>query len=348
MKVMLTGVGSLVGKVVLDSLEGRRSGVTLIGVNHDPRSTGAARCDLVVPVPLVTDEAAYLQTIEQALDTHRPDVIIPCRDPEIAVLARWRDLTRPDAPVLAGPSELVDVMRDKLDSAAWARARDLPFAASILSGGPESLAQAEAMAAATGFPLIAKPRKGSGSKGVLIIQDLAQLRVAAARPSLVLQPFYDPPTPEELDLDLSAGLPLFWEVPVTRQYGGQFLLGPRGEVGPHMTFRATMRLGRAERVEVFPDPGLDDVLTRCAMAFRGAGWIGPMNLQARRDRDGWQVFEFGPRFSGGTSARLYLGLDEVGWLLNQWAGREVVAPWGGPRATRVERALADYPVVDDL
>jgi carbamoyl-phosphate synthase large subunit len=137
---------------------------------------------------------------------------------------------------------------------------------------------------------------------------------------------------------------LFWEVPVPRQYGAQTMIGPRGQVGPHLLVRARMRLGRVESQHRFADEDLREVALSAARVLAEAGWRGPMNVQARPTQAGWRIIEYGGRFTGGTSARLHLGLDEVGWTLNEWAGREVVPPPSHPTVDHVRRFLTDAPV----
>jgi hypothetical protein len=161
---------------------------------------------------------------------------------------------------------------------------------------------------------------------------------------MVLQPFLNPPPAGELHLDTSIGIPLFWEIPGSVNFGGMFLIGPDGERGPSMQMSAGQRLGRNESAQTRSDPDLQAMMDTAVEALALAGWRGPMNVQARPHNGYWYITEFGGRFSGGTSQRTLLGLDEVGWTINAWAGSEVVPPRSAPPASQVRRYLTDYPL----
>lgn len=346
MRILLTGAGTLIGQAVLDCLEGRRDGVHLIGLDLDPSRPTVQRYDEALPAPPDSEPAALLDRIREVAAAREVDLIVPCRDPHIPLLAAAQDAGTLPAPALTGPLALARMIDDKLENAAWARDRGLPFATSVASGAPDSAAEVADLIDEVGLPLIAKPIAGSGSLGVRVLVTAAQARAAADLPGLIIQPFLDPPPAERLDLDLTCGVPLFWEVPVTRQCGGQVSIGPDGRIGTMCLFDATLRLGRVEGEYAIDDAALERTVLDYAEAMSAEGWRGPLNVQARRDSRGrWTVFELGGRFSGGTSTRLHLGQDEVAWIFNAWAGREVVPPWRGRIVREVTRTLMDVPVL---
>lgn len=328
-------------RCVLDSLSGRRANLWIVGADTRVDAPALAECDEVVDLP-GTDDVDYVAAVSAACQDI--DLLIPGRDPDVALLAPAA--TDPSSPVrmACAPPKLVNMTRDKWETARWCAAQGVPFAPTVATGGPESVSQASQLIDAHGFPLICKPRSGSASAGVTVVLDRQQLAVAAQIPGMILQPFLDPPSAAAFHLDTRAGLPLFWEVPCPDEPAVMGIIGPRGEVGPHLCFTATHRLGRNEDLRASHDATLDEFAEWVVPAFRDAGWRGPLNLQVRRGRDGWQIIEVNPRFTGGTAARLHLGLDEVGWVLNRWLGRDVVPEWERPAVDRVERYLQEFPV----
>ena len=244
-------------------------------------------------------------------------------------------------PLAAPAGDLVAMTRDKAASSDWCTAFDIAHAPTQVTGDPD--AKIRSRVAEWGFPLVAKPTRGSGSLGVTVVLNDEQLDEVLETPGLVIQPFLSPPP--TLAPDLSRGVPLFWEVPCDDEPGVMALFGPNGEIGPHLCFSSRHRLGRNEALWVSDDPTLERFATDVLPKFAAAGWRGPLNLQVRRGRAGWQVIEINARFSGGTAARLHMGLDEVGWTLNTWLGNGTVPAREGTRAARVERTFREMPVV---
>jgi carbamoyl-phosphate synthase large subunit len=344
MRILLTGAGSLVARGIHDALAGRGSGVELIGANMDPRDPTALLCSRVHPLPPDSQPAALREGIASVAAAEKPDLVIPCRDPHIGILAELQDAGELTGKAPLGPAALARIMVDKWEAHNWCIPRQIPFAPSVLAGQQDTMEAIDRLIAAHGLPLIAKPRAGSGSLGVRVIHDWGQAERASQISGLVFQPFLDPPPDSSLRIDMSIGTPLFWEAPGTRNFGGQFLIGPGGELGPGMQVYASQRLGRNESCGQGHDEALQAIMTRATALFAAAGWRGPLTIQARPHHGQWYITEFGGRFGGGTSQRRWLGLDEVGWIVNAWAGRAVVPPPDGPPATFVARHLADTPV----
>lgn len=336
--VLLVGVGSLLGRCVLDTLEGRRDNLRVVGADADPNAAALDECDEWVLLP-TDDDPEFVGQVVKAVAVHQVDLVIPCRDPANAALALAADTLGEALPLAAPAGNLVAMTRDKSRSAQWCLRRGIPHAPTVSTDaiGPSEMEDIVGW----GFPLIAKPASGSGSLGVTVVLDTDQLDVALSTPGLVIQPFLDPP--RSLTLELDRGLPLFWEVPCLDEPGVMALFGPNGEIGPYMCFSARHRLGRNEALWTVDDPSLTEFAEGVLQRFSGAGWRGPLNLQVRRGETGWQVIEINARFSGGTAARLHMGLDEVGWVLNTWLGADTVPPWLQRTVSRVERTFREVP-----
>lgn len=344
--ILLTSAGSLVGKVVLDSLEGRRAGLRLVGCDASGKGPNQSRCDAIHSVPL-TGKPGWADAILSLVRKERPDVVIPGRDDdveELAVLASEHPELR--QALMAGSPEVAHVISDKSLTAEFAGRHSLAFAETVLTGHAHSPSKAETLVQAHGFPLIAKPAKGSGSLGVHALLNAHHLKAALASPGMVIQPFVG--APKELRLPTDIGLPLFWEIPETSLYAVQYLIGRDGAILGRCAHRSRMVRGRCEELWASDDPGLLAVTDAFARAAVAQGWRGPFNVQAKRAHSGqWKVIELNGRFSGGTSSRRFLGFDEVADLINNWLGYPVVAASPHKPVRHVVRQLADYPVHED-
>jgi hypothetical protein len=344
--ILVTGAGSLVAKCLLDALEGRRDRLRLIGFNSMADAPGLHRFDRVVIGPATADPqftAAFRRLVEE----ERPALIIPGRDADVVRLAELAAVDPSLRPILpGGPPDLARMMNDKALTARFSFSHHLPFVATVCTDDPNAEAAAAALVRSQGFPLIAKPRAGFGSHGVRILHQPGQLARALTWAGMVIQPYLDPPPLPTLDP--ADGTPLFFQVPEDRLYGVQSLIEPDGSLGPSLAFRSRMVLGRCEQLLRVEDPLLLALGRRFATWVAEAGWRGPFNVQAKRDAAGhWRAIELNGRFSGGTSARRFLGLDEVALVVNAWCGAGCVPVDGDrPRVTRVDRLLSDYPCGD--
>lgn len=344
--LLISSVGSLVGQNILDALEQRREKLRIIGVNSEAGAGNNFRCDRTYLLPPAAQAQAYRQALADVIKEEAVDLVIPGRDADVIVLSQMRD-ERPEWAelLLVGSVAAAQVMDDKVASYQFAQPAGLPFAPTVSSDADNAQPMALQLLEQFGFPMIAKPRCGNGSRGIRVLTQASHLERALQQPGMAIQPMLD--TATDLDLDLSAGLPFFWAVPETRLYGVQTLILPNGELGPAFGYMASMVNGRLERIAACRDAELLSIAHNFSTAMAKIGWRGPFNLQLKRDpRHGFQAIEMNGRFSGGTSARRHLGFDEVALILNQWLHDNLVPMLGPPVGLNsvVNKSLSDFPV----
>jgi carbamoyl-phosphate synthase large subunit len=348
--VLVTSGGSLVGKVVLDCLDGRRhddhrGSLRLVACNSLEGEPQLARFDEVHQMP-VTDSPQWAAAMAALVERLAPDVVIAGRDEDVAALAALAgEVPALERAFLGGSAAMATTFLDKAETAEFARRHGLAFADTVATDAPDAAAAAAGLLARHGFPLVAKPVRGCGSRGVKILTVPGHLQATLAIPGLVVQPFLDSPGP--IDLCLDSGIPLFFDVPEDRLHAVQYAIDRDGRVLGRVAHRARMVRGRCEALWRMDDPELLAMADAVAAAAVAEGWRGPLNVQAKRAAGGgWQTIELNGRFSGGTSARLLLGFDEVTILVNCWVGREVVRPATCLPVRHVERVLHDVPCND--
>lgn len=353
--VLITSVGSLVGQNLLDCLAPYRDRLCVIGTNSVAAAANNFRCDLCFLAPAIGERAAWRAHLADLMAEHRVDLVILGRDDDVAELAAWR--TRNPAlaaRLLVGTDGPAAAFTDKVDCAEFSRRHGLAFAPTVTSGAADASALVKALVTEYGFPLIAKPRAGNGSRGVRLLCNPSQAERSARQPGLAIQPYLDPhPDWSELASEWADGIPLWFEIPERSLLGAQVLIAPSGEVTHCFAFRAHMSAGRPALIEADHSADLLALAHAYGDAFSGDGWRGPCNIQAKRDpRAGLRVIETNGRFSGGTSARTALGFDEVGLVLKQWLGLSLVTASRTQRDISVTKVLADLPMaasaVDDL
>jgi ATP-grasp domain len=184
--------GSQVAQFMLATLRERREGLRLIATTSVADDPGLWEYDKVYLTPATRGEPeAFKQQVATILREEGVDLAIPCRDDDIAALGEIAEAQPEWWPrVVCGPSKLARAMDDKWNTYVFCREHGLPCAESFIAGGAES---AREFAERVGFPLVAKPRDGFSSKGILLLGNLEQLLRAAARPNYVVQDFLGAP-----------------------------------------------------------------------------------------------------------------------------------------------------------
>lgn len=341
-RILLLSIGSLAAHNVMQALAGRREHVLVVGANSVAEAAGNFAADVTYLVAPAQREDEYVGAIERLIADEKPDIVIPARDDDILVLARMHGRRGPKPALLVGSTAGAEIMDDKKKSADFAARHGLTFAPTA-----DLLDDARALAAAHGFPLIGKPRCGNGARGVVILRSEEELaRAFARRPDLVVQPFLDkPPDVAELMSRFDAGLPFFFSFPERSQYTTQIIVKPDGTTSAVFACRNVQVGGQALINERIDDRELTGLAEAYGAAMRREGWLGPINMQAKRGPDGkFFPFEMNGRFGGGTAARTLMGFDEVGIAIEAFVpGTRLPPPVVDPSHV-VQKALTSSPV----
>jgi carbamoylphosphate synthase large subunit len=308
-RILITSAGSLVGWTVLTALQPLRSRLTIIGCNTLSTSPNVFDCDRAYRVPKTTDSQAYREALRAIVIQERPELIIPGRDEELAVLSELAtDNACRNTYVLAPPKELVPIFNDKLETARFAAREGLPFAATAYEAEEIS-----ALVESRGFPLIIKPRFGGhASKGVRIVTNSAQLQAALTMGEMLVQECLNPETLSGLDgFAPEAGVPLHYAVRDLR-HAAEWLVGSMGEILSLQGVISRTEGPLSMHMRLTNDGSLAEVARAYAQALTKAGHRGVANIQGKRLTDGRFVpFELNGRFTGSAAARAFMGCNQV-------------------------------------
>lgn len=258
-------------------------------------SPACQQADAAFAVPRCTSED-YVLALLEICQREQVALLVPTIDTELAVLSRQADaFAQIGTRVVISSPLVVDLARDKLATAALLAAIGIPTPQTL------SLADYRANPAALTGPVIAKPKGGSSSVGIV-----------------------RPKTPAEL-----AGLPVddylvqdLWE---GAEYTVNLFFDQTGALRcavPHRRVEVRggeVSKGRTERV-----PALIDAAHKLAAALPGAR--GPLCFQAIVRPDGsFCVFEINARFGGGYPLAHHAGATFTQWLLEEALGRGCTA-----------------------
>ena len=328
--LLLLSGGGHTGRNVVAALEQRRTGLRLIAISDTPDEPALFNFDAVYLAPTLSrDFAGFERRMLDIFAKEKPDLVVPCRDEDVVWLAGLAE-RRPDlrGGLLCGTLAIAEMVNDKWKSFEFCRAHGLPFAPSMASG---DAAGVDAFIDRHGLPLVAKPRRGVDSKGVFLLSTRAQVTGAMARPDYVVQQYLGEPEAVYAFLERMKreGLPLIHSFQGDKR-SLQMLIGPQGTFEHVLCARILATAHNARTITPDPDPEALRIANLCARVFAEAGWRGPLNVQCQPAPGGeLMIHEFNARFTGATSSRRLVGLDEVGTAIRVFARHGIAAdfPW---------------------
>ncbi|WP_046527956.1 ATP-grasp domain-containing protein [Cellulomonas sp. FA1] len=291
-RVLVTGAGGPAGVAVIRSLL-RRDDVEVVAADMDRWASSlylvVAGGRRLVPAGKADD---FVDVVRQMCADDQIDVLISTVDVELPKLAAVRDLLAAAGTLLAAPSlRTLDLCLDKL-ALAHACAGALRVPRTELLGTPQALSGWD-------YPVIVKPRRGAGSRGVRTVTSERELDTVHDEEDLLVQ-------------ELLPG----------QEYSVDVLADSTGHVVAAVP-RARLRVDSG--VAVAGVTLLDDELVEAASAVaRAVGLTSVANVQLKRDADGVPaLLEVNPRFPGAMPLTIAAGVDMPSLLLDDVLGRAV-------------------------
>lgn len=290
----------------------------VIAVDCSPFAPALAQADIWYTVPRVS-EPDYVSRLIDICQRHQVRLLIPLNDLELAILAAARRefLNVGTIPVVSSP-EVIDICLDKLAT------RDFLKAHSVLV--PETYttledAKAGLDSGVVDFPLIVKPRWGTASIGVEIVEDWDELCMAyslAVRrlPRTIVGGL----SSRDLDRAILIQTKLRGE-----EYGLDIVNDLHGRyVTTFARRKLAMRSGETDRAVTVVDPELSHL----GMVIGNAlGHIGNLDCDVFRTDYGYVALELNPRFGGGYPFSHMAGANLPAVLIAWVEGRSADERW---------------------
>jgi carbamoyl-phosphate synthase large subunit len=219
--------------------------------------------------------------------------ILTGAEPVVRVLAENKAIIEAATGAVSCVSDLsiIDLGDDKLDTCVWLREHGFAYPAFAAS---EDWAGLEGLVEQHGYPLVAKPRIGGGSRGLFFVEEEADLLYAHRKKRYVVQ--------AHIGSDAS-------------EYTVGCVLDRSGQVAGSIAMQRVLLGGTTYRAFLGDFPEVRKVASAIATAL---GAWGPCNIQLRVTEDGPVCFEINPRFSGTTPIRAHFGFNEVEAVLRHY------------------------------
>ncbi|MCD6068705.1 MAG: ATP-grasp protein [Bacteroidetes bacterium] len=231
---------------------------------------------------------AHLQQVVKEKNIH---IILPFVDPATVLAAKLKDIV-PDVFIPVSDVETCRIFFDKGIADEWFRKQGFAVPSDT-----------------SGFPLIAKPRKGSASQGLTIIrsaEELAHFKQNNKSGDFLIQK-YLVANEYSVDAHVSTSGEAIFVVPRKRLEVGS------GEVTKSVTIKDKEIIEISKRVISL-------------VKFRG-----PITLQFLREKENnsLTIMEINPRFGGGVVTSIHAGADSCLMLLKEYLGQqiEVIDNW---------------------
>lgn len=233
----------------------------------------------------------YVEEIITVIDEHRVDLVIPVSEAEI----RFWHLNRPlldgiDAKWILSNEKTLDVGLDKVKTANFLRDEGYPFPLTeVVSKNYRPKL----------YPVVVKPRFGSGSKGFHVVHSRSQYDfVVDGADGLLAQEYL-----ENSEEEYTCGL---WR-------------GANG-LSRCISFRRVLHGGYSGYGEIWRHDEIDLLLLGLADDL---DLNGSINLQLRRTSTGPKIFEINPRFSSTVLFRHLFGFKDLLWSIESALDLEI-------------------------
>ena len=315
-KVLVTALGGILGPSLVKALLLSETEFDIHGCDVTSECYGQAFVQEYHQVPFASDPE-YIEVIANLCKTIGVDCIIPASDLEIQTLVR-ADNKLISIPIICQQDNTLSIASDKL---ATAKHLDSAIILSPWADGNDSAA-VKRMLQQTGFPVIVKPRKSSGSRLVKKVEDHAALDKA-------LETIHEPFVQAYLDDDSGE-----YSVGVFRCDEFEESIAFRREFHPLIS-------GCSWFAELDQVP---EVTQYAMQVARSIGALGSINVQLRFTREGPRLLEVNPRFSSLVAARAACGFMDAEWSVLNALGVNICSPKQPYKPIKFHRFL--HEVVD--
>jgi carbamoyl-phosphate synthase large subunit len=287
--VLVTGIGAVVGQGIIRSLRLAPGPVRIVGLDRNPQAFGARWCDDFACKPASEEGEQYLNFLWELFESQAIDLVIPGIEQDVFFFDRNRSLVDGSGPaIVLNRPEAIELGKDKWQAHLYLEAAGLGVIPGRISGSWN-----ECIEELGPPPILMKPRRGSGGKGIVELHDERDFEYWKEKSGA---DFMVQRIVGSADQEYTVSVFGFGDGAGTEPAIMHRRLGPDG---------ATWW---AETIESCPP--ISDYSNALTRELRP---IGPTNYQFRLCDDGAMLLEINPRVSASTSLRAALGVNEA-WM----------------------------------
>ncbi len=282
--VLVSGASGIVGYGILRSLKKSEKELRLIGTTIYDDSVAPGFSDVFELAPLTSD-ARYLNWLLEVVKKHHIDFLIPGIE---ADMYKWvnhiPEIKATGAEILLNNIDLIALCKDK-----WMFYESLNSFNTAYVIDSSLIKDFDSLADQFGLPFLLKPRRGFGSKGIVIVEnrDIFSKHTVDPGSGLIAQPIIGD---------------------VNEEFTTSAFCDGDGGFYCYMTLKRKLsRDGFTEKAEVVKLEGIEDALSVLCNLYKPTG---PTNFQFRKKDGVLKLLEINPRISSSTSIRAAFGYNE--------------------------------------
>jgi nucleoside-diphosphate-sugar epimerase len=310
-RVAVTSVGSGIGQSIVQSCRFSHLPIYIVGFDINPFAFGAYDCDVQELVPNVSDPG-YIPALLEKCRKHDVMILILGLDSELLSVSELKhEFEKEGITVLVADPPFIRLCRDKI---TWSRELSALTEAVVpcyYFNELDSLIDNNEIH----FPLIAKPKGGSGSMGVRIINSLERLR--QLDDTFVVQPFIFPSKddPNYRKLTEAVQNEKFRQI---AEVSVQYVISKDQRILGRMASYNKLKDGVPIEIVPLDYNRIWESLEAIFPYLLEKGMKGPVNIQGRLTEEGPRFFEMNGRFTGITGLRAMMGFNEVETLIRDY------------------------------
>jgi len=265
--------------------------VKIISSDTNPISAGFYLSDAHEVLPEVENQS-YTTRLFEIISKHNIGILMPSSGYDIYNFSRNKgNLLDRGAVAVVSDEDVMEKCRDKMETFTFLSQK---FASPYTTVDPNKIIE---------FPLIAKPRFGKGSKGVVKIDNDDDLKYVQSKNDNLIFQEYLPGT--EYTIDVLSDLE-----------GEPIIAVPR--------IRLQTKAGISTIGKIVKD---DSISETCKSIAKYLKIIGPCCIQMKETKDGiLKVVEVNPRLGGGTIFTALAGANFPSMILDMVKGKKVEPP----------------------
>ncbi len=316
LRILVTGVGAIIGYGIVQSLRRSRYSCEIIGMDIYPDAVGQAWCDeFVQAVPAADPE--YPRFLRELICSRGIDLVFFGTEQEIRRVSEAEEaLGEQYQKLVLNRKELIALSDDKWSTACMLREHGFPEIPSRIEGDYPSIAEA------LGVPFLLKPRCSYAGKGMRVIHDPEEFAFWRSR------------TPQEqFMVQKIIGDDQHEYTAATFGFGDGTCLET-----PIVFSRKLSQEGATAKAKSVQIPESEAEIRRMVRILKPNG---PTNFQFRKHGDQYCLLEVNPRISSSTSIRTAFGYNEaemsICWYLLRTRPEQPVI-----RAGEARRYIADW------